>query len=312
MMPSPSPRHRADTAPGVSSRFGAYPRLCPLLVQCPPHRSTPCLLRSRHPPNRPVSSPPLHSPAPACRGAMGGSRVGYGRFGCRCLACLPHAVALSLSIWFSPISSPSPRAVLLPPHVPAADACGAVRSLWLLPRWSVPIVFKMLPYQCFKILRLFDMARLCGYRGPHRPIPVPPLRPRADCLCPLRRYPSVLCAVIRPAASRSSLRSPDTNGRGGGYWSPICLPDGTTDGSCGLIVVVMRPCRLLAPCVPRIARRRAAPRIADARPFPHGVAARPFPSCPPHAIAPPNRHDGRGAWRGGCLLGVADWMACVG
>lgn len=183
-------------------------------------------------------------------------------------------------------------------HAPTEDACGAVRSLCLLPRLSVSIIFKMFPRQCFKTMRLFGMARLCGYR----PIPVPPRRSRTDCLRPLRRQSSVLCVVVRLPAPRFSPRSPDTIDGAEATLRVAPLLAWRDDGRSVRSRRVRHAfVQLLAPCAPRIARRRAAPRIAAAYPFPHGASARPFPSCPHCPIAPPNRHGERGAGRGGLL-----------
>lgn len=114
------------------------------LVMVPPMSSPPfhppsvrCFLiasasSSRHHACVSCSPPPTAPPYLSRNGA--GLRVGYEAHGCRRLACLLHAIAPSLSIWLSPISSPSSRAVLLPQHVPTALACDAVRSLRLLPR----------------------------------------------------------------------------------------------------------------------------------------------------------------------------------
>ena len=151
--------------------------------------------------------------------------------------------------------------------MPTAGACGAVRSLRLLHRLSVSIVFKMLPYQSFKTMRLCDMARLCGYRNgvPHpvaspshlRFISVSSRRSRADCLRllrPLRRRLSIPHAVIRPRCV-SLLSPPVRHDKRGGCLRPsYCLLGGRSDGAGGLIVAIMRPCR----CLPRITCRRAA------------------------------------------------------
>lgn len=71
MMSSPPPpswprchrssRHRADTAPAYH-RASVLAALCPFPVPYP-NRSQPCLLRSRHPSHRPMSSRPPHPPA---------------------------------------------------------------------------------------------------------------------------------------------------------------------------------------------------------------------------------------------------------
>lgn len=172
-------------------------------------------------------------------------------------------------------------------------------SLLLLPRLSVSIVFKMLPYQCFKPLRLFGMARLCGYLGRFLPRRLFSLSP--PCLCGLRLIACVLCVAARPflmpssapAASRSPLRPIRYDKRGGGYGSPYCLlRRGVERGvRSRFAVAIMRPLRLLAPCGPRIARRRAAipvsPTLALRMVLPHDALARSFQSCPPHDISPP-------------------------
>lgn len=200
-------------------------------------------------------------------------------------------------------------------------------SLLLLPRLSVSIVFKMLPYQCFKPLRLFGMARLCGYLGrfflPRRLSSLSP-----PCLCGLRLIACVLCVAARPflmpsfapAASRSPLRPIRYDKRGGGYGSPYCLlRRGVERGvRSRFAVAIMRPLRLLAPCVPRIARRHAAHRIADARPFrflmvlSHDALTHPFSSCPHFNIASSNRHGRRGEGRDedGCLAGSCYMISC--
>lgn len=114
---------------------------------------------------------------------------------------------------------------------------------------------------------------------------------RPPAINPQRRPPY---SLLRP----SHPLSPPTrhDGLGGGHGTPRCLADVKEDGAGGSVVAA-------CPCVPRIARRLAAFRIAAALPFPHGAVARPFSSCPHSSIAPSNRHEGRGAERGGCLFG---------
>lgn len=132
------------------------------------------------------------------------------------------------------------------------------------------------------------MARLCEYRGgcPFYRLAIPSLF-RLGCLGLIA---CVLCVAARPflmplsvpAASRSPLRPIRYDKRGGGSETagrPAACYSWPSDGSVvrsRLVMAIMRPLQLLTPCVPRIARRRAALRIADALPFPHDVAARPF------------------------------------
>lgn len=196
-------------------------------------------------------------------------------------------------------------------------------------------------------MRLFDMARLCEYRGgrPFYRLAIPSLF-RLGCLGLIA---CVLCVASRPflmplsvpTASRSPLRPIRYDKRGGGYWSSRCLLDGASDGAGGLVSSWLSCVR--CGCLPhaRLGSPAVPPfHIAAACPFPHGVAARPFPSCPPPCrsfVSPPlpssvlswcrrspalvmlaihhrpvHRHERRGAGRGGCLLGVADRMMCVG
>ena len=216
-------------------------------------------------------------------------------------------------------SPPSSREISLPFMCRRMGrACGAVRSLRLLPRLNVSIIFKMFPRQCFKIMRLFDMARLCGYLG--RFLSGRLVVPSPFHLGGLGRIACGFCVATRPfsvsssvpAAFRSSLR-PSRHDRLGGCLRDVPLLARRSDGR----VLRSRRVRhafvpLLAPCVPRIARRRIAPRIA-APPRSRTVS----PLARSHhariiAIAPPNRHERRGAGRGGCLLGVANVMARVG
>ena len=161
--------HRVDTVPALSSRFGFCPHPCQSLASA--HRLPPaCLLRHR--PSRPsslrvMSSPPLAPPSLSRNGEGLRDDCGCWLFGCHRLAYLPNAVATPRAIWSVPIS---PRhlvrsCVLLPRMCRRRGAGDAVRPLRLLSRWSVLIMFKMLPYQSFKTLRLFGMALLCGYRG---------------------------------------------------------------------------------------------------------------------------------------------------
>lgn len=100
-----------------------------------------CLLR-RHP-FRPSSlrvmpSPPLAPPLLSRNGE--GIRAGCGLFRCRRLACFP--MPLPRLVRFGPIPSlPVISCGLAASHMPTEDALDAVRSLRLLPRWSVLIVF---------------------------------------------------------------------------------------------------------------------------------------------------------------------------
>lgn len=148
----------------------------------------------------------------------------------------------------------------------------AVRSLLLLPRLNVSIVFKMFPCQCFKPLRHGSALRMP--RRPFYRLSIPSLF-RRNCFGLIA---CVLCVAARPAP-RAVIRLPllapryapsDTIGGAGVCGSSRCLPDGASDGSVvrfRLVVAVMRPLRLLAPCVPRIARRRAALSYRRRSPF---------------------------------------------
>ena len=72
-----------------------------------------------------------------------------------------------------------------------------------------------------------------------------------------------------------------------------------------LVMAIMRPLRLLTPCVPLIARRHAALsyRRRSAVPFPHGAIARLLSSCPPFYIAPPiDTRDGEPGGEGACSV----------
>lgn len=73
-----------------------------------------------------------------------------------------------------------------------------------------------------------------------------------------------------PAASRFSPRPSDTISGAETAGRPAACYSWPSDGSVvryRLVMVIMRPLRLLAPCAPRIARRHAAHRIDDAHPF---------------------------------------------
>ena len=197
--------------------------------------------------------------------------------------------------------------VLLPRMCRRRGAGDAVRPLRLLPRWSVLIMFKMLPYQFFKTLRLFGMALLCGYRGGSVcSIASPPYLGFISSVSGLGLIACVLCVaahqflVLVPLLlSCFSLPSPPVryDRRGGGYGRGVILL-ARRNGERG--VRSHRCCHafipLLTQCVPRIARRRAALsyRRRSFVPFPHGALARLSPSCPPVNIAPPNRHGRRG------------------
>lgn len=113
--------------------------------------------------------------------------------------------------------------VLLPRMCRRRGAGDAVRSLRLLPRWSVLIMFKMLPYQSFKTLRLFDMALLCGYRdGGVRSIASLPHLGFISSVSGLGLIACVLCIAARPSIVSLSA-SPASR-------LPPCPPD-TIDGA---------------------------------------------------------------------------------
>lgn len=192
----------------------------------------------RHRPRRPsrlrvMSSPSLAPPLLVDK--RGGIRAGYVMLGCSAVvACLSHAVSPPRAIWFSPRLVPVASCGLASTHVPTGS-CGAVRSPCLLPRLSVSIVFKMLPYQSFKTLRLFDMVLICEYRGvvPHPVVSpshlIPSRRFRADCLRLLRRRPSIPCRSRRSRfSSFSSLVQYDR--RGGSSGRPSACSTGRRTG----------------------------------------------------------------------------------
>ena len=152
---------------------------------------------------RVMSSPPL-APPYLSRNGEGllndcGLTAGYSDV-VALLACLIPFPA-SCNLVLSPVAI---SCGLAASHVPTAGACdGSVRSPFLLPHLSVSIVFKMLPCQSLKTLRLFDMVWICEYRDVPHPVaspsyPVPSRRSREDCLRPLRRRLSIPHAVIRP------------------------------------------------------------------------------------------------------------------
>lgn len=195
-----------------------------------------------------MPSPPLAPPGLSRNGE--GLRAGCGLFRCRRLACFP--MPLPRLGRFGPLPSlPVISCGLAASHMPTEDALDAVRSLRLLPRWSVLIVFKMLPYQSFKTLRLFGMALLYGYRGGvSNPVASsfhPPFR--LGGLGLIACVPCVAaCQSLTPlSVSRFSLPSPPVryDRQGGGYGLLCCLPDGASNVACGLIAAVMRSFRCL-------------------------------------------------------------------
>lgn len=179
---------------GVSSRFGACflplplsrpmsPSLPRLACFAPVIAPSPDVITPFHPSATSSSSRRRHLVITSAGHALPASRPallveGRGGATLRLLdvrlsspARLPNAVSPSRAIWLG-------RSHLVPvvisrglasPHVPTTGAFDAVRSLCVLPRWNVSIIFKMLPCQSFKTLRLFGMARLCEYRGRCRP-----------------------------------------------------------------------------------------------------------------------------------------------
>lgn len=269
------------------------------------------------------SCPPRLSPRPPCRttGREYGSAAGY-------------SAGLPLPCLLAPCRS-SPRVnghgaagissrhrhLVRPCLLAYADgrrACadGSMRGrFFLLPRWSVSIIFKMFPRQCFKILRLSDVARLSPLgeyrRRSRRPLPfrsgssgllaycVPCVAAPIPTTVAITRWLSIPHGG-RPTRCYARLapfpRLPDTMDGAGTTGRPAACPTGRRTERAV-------PSWLLVQCVPWIARRLAAFRIAAALPFPHGAVARPFPSCPHSSIAPPVRHEERGAGRGGCLFG---------
>ena len=253
------------------------------------------------------------------------------RLVCRCLACLLATCRSSPRVNgrgdAAGISSRH-RHLVRPCLLAYADgrrACadGSMRGRFsLLPRWSVSIVFKMLPCQCFKTMRLSGYPIRLGSPGSVNtdgvpvaspsPFAVPFRRFRFACLLrPTRRRPIPTTVAItrwlsiphgvrpirRPRSSRLSPRPPDTMNGAEATGRLAACPTGWRAERAV-------PPWLLVQCVPRVARRLAAFRIvAAALPFPHSAVARPFPSCPHSSIAPPVRHEERGAGRGGCLFG---------
>lgn len=109
---------------------------------------------------------PAYRPAPSCRGTGRGYGLTVGYSDVVALPpCLLAPCRFRASCDFVLVHlAQSSRAVLLSRMCRRTGACDAVRSLRLLPRLSVSIVFKTLPCQSFKTLRLFGMASLCGYR----------------------------------------------------------------------------------------------------------------------------------------------------
>lgn len=186
----------------------------------------------------------------------------------------------------------------------ADDGCvrgGAVRPLPLLPRWSVLIIFKMLPRQCFKVMRLFDMVWICEYRGVPYPVASPS---RPSCRYP---YPASRFSSPPPPCPSDTISGAEATGR------PAACPTGRRTGRA---VLSWLSC-VHAAAYPLRASDRSPPcrppyRLRSSVPFPHGVVVRPFSSCLRYTIAPASLHGRRGAGRGECLLGGADRMMCVG
>ena len=167
-------------------------------------------------------------------------------------------------------------------------------------------------------MRLFGIARLCEYRGgrsPPRRLSVPsPFR--LGCFGLIA---CVLCVAARPflmpssvpAASRSPLR-PIRYDKRSGCLRVILLLARRGVGRVGravssrlvssrLVMAIMRPLRLLSPCVPLIARRRAALRIAATRPLRFLMVlsfARSHHACDTLSPRPSTRETGSGTGRG--------------
>ena len=108
--------------------------------------------------------------------------------------------------------------------------------------------------------------------------PIPsPRHPTPFHLDGLGRIAYVLCVAACPSLTPSSVpaasRSPRLSDTISGAEArrlrlvPLLARRNGGTGASGLVMAIMRPLRLLTPCVPRIARRRAASRIAAARPF---------------------------------------------
>ena len=205
----------------VASSSSPSPMSSPPFLSTRLLRHRPRRPSSRYPPRRRRhhacgSCPPRLSPRPCL--SMNGEEL---RAGCAMLGCSAVVALLDCPNTVSP-----PRAIgsslhlvpvviscgLAASHVPTAGACGAVRSLRLLPHLSVSIVFKMLPYQSFKILRLFDMVLICEYQGV---VPHPVVRPYShQSVLTAHRHSSRLVLASRPSC-RLSLTPSLTDTQGG-------------------------------------------------------------------------------------------------
>lgn len=168
------------------------------------------------------------------------------------------------------------------------------------------------------------MARLCEYRG--RPFY------RLSIPSPFRRncfglVACVLCVAARPVpravpaspTSRSPLRPIRYDKRGGCSETAGRPAARSTERRTGRAVSSRRECHAsVAAAHPMRSSDRPPPcrfsyRRRSSVSFPHDTAARLLSSCPPFYIAPPNRHERRGAGRGGCLLGGdARWIKKAG
>lgn len=252
--------------------------------------------------------PPRLPPRLSCRTTGRGLRVGCGVFGCLSLPCLPVPCRSSPRVNWRGAAGFSPRHLVRPCLLSCADGR---RACAMAP---CGVAFSCFPVGAFQsFLKCFpvNVLKSCGYPmwlgsprsvntggvpvAPCRSVPAVPV-----CLLtashalpphPPRRLPYPLL--------RSSRFSPPPARHGWTGRRPRAAPllARRNGGRSGAPVVVA------CPCVPRIARRLAAFRIAAALPFPHDIVARLFPSCPHSSIAPSNRHEGRGAGRGGCLFG---------
>lgn len=146
------------------------------------------------------SYPPRLSPRLPCRGTGRGYEPAAG---CSdVVALLASPMPLPRLGRFGPLPSlPVISCGLAASHVPTAGAFGAVRSLRLLPRWSVSIIFKMLPCQSFKTLRLFDMVLIFEHRGVSHPV-ASPFHPHSVSASPASRSPPRPSDTIDGAEAR--------------------------------------------------------------------------------------------------------------